>query len=120
MHRLGAPAGLLGTLGVALALVLVTPPVRADETGDHPACIVVSGEARYGAYGYDHIVTVRNGCDRAATCSVTTSVNARAARVSVAAGASVDVVMWRGSPARDFAPRADCTLTGGAPVPAGR
>ena len=120
MRPLTAPAALLGTLAVVLALVLATPPVRADETGDHPACIEVSGQARYGAFGYDHIVTVRNGCERTATCSVTTSVNTRAVRVNVAAGASADVVMWRGSPASEFAARADCTLAAGATAAARR
>ena len=114
MSRLLAPATLFAALAVSIALVSAAPAAHADETGDHPSCIVVSGTARYGAYGYDHIVTVRNGCERDAVCSVTTNVNAQAARLNVAASASADVVMWRGSPAREFAPRADCTLSGAA------
>jgi hypothetical protein len=119
MSRQHRSARVLGVLGVTLiagvALALATPRAHADETGDHPACIEVRGHARYSGYGYDHVVTVRNGCDRAAVCAVSTSVNPQAANVSVAAAASSEVVMWRGSPAREFAPRADCTLSGAQP-----
>ncbi len=114
MCRLAAPAALFASL--ALALALLVPGVRADETGRHPACIEVRGEARYGAQGYDHHVLVRNGCDREARCSVTTDVNPQPAPLTVAPGATGHVVMWRGSPARVFAPRADCTLVGAPPT----
>ena len=113
MRHLFSPVAFLTALGLALALVLAALRVRADETGDHPACIQVSGDSRYGAVGYDHVVTVRNGCDRAAVCSVTTNVNPQPASLRVTAGASADIVMWRGSPSREFSPRADCTLLGG-------
>lgn len=117
MRRLVAPAGLLACLALALAALTTrggASRARADETGQHPACIEVRGEARYGAQGYDHYVFVKNGCDRRAECRVTTSVNPDPASLRVAPGATESVVMWRGSPAREFAARADCTLEGGS------
>jgi hypothetical protein len=117
MRRFFAPAALFGSLSVALVLLAPlgrTPHARADETGRHPECIEVRGEARYGSQGYDHYVFVKNGCDRRADCRVTTNVNPEPASLRVAPGATESVVMWRGSPAREFAARADCTLEGGS------
>lgn len=116
MRRLLAPAGLLASLLVTLAVLATRDAAsraHADETGRHPDCIEVRGEARYGSQGYDHHVFVKNGCDRAADCRVTTSVNPEPASLRVVPGATESVVMWRGSPAREFAARADCTLEGG-------
>ena len=121
MRRFFAPAALLGSLTFALALLApLGRATRADETGRHPECVEVRGEARYGSQGYDHYVFVKNGCDRRADCRVTTSVNPEPASLRVAPGATESVVMWRGSPAREFAARADCTLEGGGSAPRDR
>jgi hypothetical protein len=116
MRRFVAPAGLFACLLVALAVLAprdTASRARADETGRHPDCIEVRGEARYGSQGYDHYVFVKNGCDRRADCRVTTNVNPDPTPLRVAPGATESAVMWRGSPAREFSARADCTLEGG-------
>ena len=75
-----------------------------------PACISVATEARYVPYGYNHVVLLRNGCSKAATCSVSTDVNPQAMSVDVAAGTSVEVLTFTASPAQTFHARVTCKL----------
>jgi hypothetical protein len=75
-----------------------------------PDCIEYRGEARYGAYGYNHFVIIRNGCDRDAKCTVTTDVNDDTHRVTVPKGQTKEVTTFIGSPASDFKPHVTCTL----------
>ena len=75
-----------------------------------PACIAVSTESRYVPYGYNHIVIIKNGCSKAATCSVATDVNPQPTSVDVAAGASTEVLTFAGSPAQTFVARVTCKL----------
>lgn len=82
----------------------------AADTAPKVTCVQVYGESRYRAFGYDHIAIVRNGCDKKAVCDVTTNVNPEPIRVEVPAGAAIEVLTFRGSPAREFVPRATCHL----------
>lgn len=75
-----------------------------------PACISVATEARYVPYGYNHIVLLKNGCSKAATCSVATDVNPQAVSVDVASTASVEVLTFTASPAQTFHARVTCKL----------
>lgn len=79
-----------------------------------PACISVSAYARYGAYGYDHIVTIANGCDQRAACLVTTDVNPDPIGVEVAPETRESVVTFRGSPASRFSANVRCELRSGS------
>lgn len=81
-----------------------------DAAGDRPDCVHAWGEARYGALGYDHYVHVRNGCDRAVRCDVSTDVNPTPTRVRVEAGRATEVLTFRGSPASSFRATAACEL----------
>jgi len=72
-----------------------------------PKCVHVRTEARYVAYGYDHVVSIENGCDKAMSCVVRTDVNSDRAALDVPAGQARDVTTFRGSPAREF--KADVT-----------
>ena len=88
---------------------------RADPQPDGgasvlPACISVATEARYVPYGYNHIVLLKNGCSKAATCSVATDVNPQATSVDVASTASVEVLTFTASPAQTFHARVTCKL----------
>ena len=76
----------------------------------NPDCIDVWGEVRYGSYGYDHVVHIRNRCEAVAECDVSSNVNPTPSRVTVAPKAEAEVLTFRGSPAREFSPRADCRL----------
>lgn len=75
-----------------------------------PACIQVQSEARYVPYGYNHIVHLRNGCDRAATCTVATDVNPKPQTVDVAAASAVDVTTFMGAAAQTFTAQVGCVL----------
>jgi hypothetical protein len=75
----------------------------------HP-CITYWGEAQFGAYAYNHIVYVDNGCDEDARCQVWTNVNEKKQTVDVPSGETKDVVTFIGSPAREFTPYARCEL----------
>ena len=99
----------IGFLGVFLALSAA--PAAADDTKSAKAkdCVEVRGEASFASVGYDHIVTVTNGCKQAKTCSVKTDVNPDASTLELEPGEAKSVVTWRGSPARVFTPDVKCT-----------
>ena len=75
-----------------------------------PACILVTTDARYVPYGYNHIVILKNGCSKAATCTVSTDVNPQPTTAEVASGSSVEVLTFSGSPANSFTARVGCRL----------
>ncbi|HVU02901.1 MAG TPA: hypothetical protein VHE30_14175 [Polyangiaceae bacterium] len=95
--------------GVALSVAALAAP--SGKTS-FPECLTVWGEARYRNYGYDHIVHLDNRCDSAAVCEVSTNVNPVPERAVVPPKQAVEVLTFRGSPSRDFVPKADCRLTG--------
>ncbi len=73
-----------------------------------PGCVDVSFYAVYRNMGYDHIVHLANHCDKASACSVTTNVNPDPIIVTVPAKEDLDVLTFRGSPARAFTPHVTC------------
>jgi hypothetical protein len=73
-------------------------------------CIQSWPEARMQAYGYNHIVHLRNTCSLPADCVVTTDVNPEPTRVSVDAKSETEVNTYLGSPARVFTPKVTCTM----------
>ena len=105
--------------GLALAFLFATPvatltyPAAAQDGSARvalPACISVSTDARYVPYGYNHVVILKNGCAKAATCSVATDVNPQPILAEVTAGSAVEVVTFRASPAAAFRARVSCGL----------
>lgn len=88
---------------------LVAPRALASESA-RPSCIAVRKEARYGAYAYNHVVILTNGCERPATCTVATNVNPEKRSVRLVPGETKEVVTFIGSPARDFQPDVSCTI----------
>ena len=75
-----------------------------------PACVGVATDARYVPYGYNHVVVLKNGCSKTATCSVSTDVNPQATSVEVAPGTTVEVLTFTASPAQAFNARVGCRL----------
>jgi hypothetical protein len=75
-----------------------------------PTCIQVHASAPYGNAGYDHIVTLDNGCEKNAACLVSTDVNPDAIAVDIAPGDTKRVITFRGSPARKFHAHVSCRL----------
>lgn len=92
-----------------LALLLLSPAAALAQAS-LPSCIRVEGVARWGASAYNHFVRVTNGCERPARCTVATDVNPQPQTIEVAPGRTVEVLTFRGSPARAFTPRVSCEL----------
>jgi hypothetical protein len=90
-------------LWVALAAWLLSPHAQAQQ-----ACIRVRAEARYAALAYNHIVHLTNMCDAAQVCTVTTNVNPTPIEAAVPGHREVEVLTFRGSPAREFTPTVTC------------
>lgn len=91
-------------------LILVGLPLLAMAQNQVPDCVHVSGEARWGAGAYNHVVRIQNQCERAARCQVATDVSPQETQVRVAAGQTTELVTFLGSPARAFTPRVSCEL----------
>jgi len=96
---LSVPLAVLGVATVALA----GGPSASD-------CILSWPEARMQAYGYVHVVHVKDVCDVGADCVVTTDVNPQPTKVSVGPRSETEVNTWLGSPARVFVPKVACTM----------
>ncbi|MCA9598701.1 MAG: hypothetical protein KC776_35565 [Myxococcales bacterium] len=97
-------------VGLALAATSGVAPAEPAEPAALPACIKVRARAQYGAYGYDHIVSIHDGCDKTAACVVKTDVNPDPLSVRVAPGKTEEVVTFRGSPSYTFHATVRCEL----------
>jgi hypothetical protein len=91
-------------VGVTALTAVLLPAAHADEL----ACIGVSAQAIYRAFGYDHVVYLLNRCGRDAVCDVSTDVNPEPVHVAMPTNAAIEVLTFRGSPARTFTPRVSC------------
>jgi len=94
----------LAALAVA-SIALAGPPTAKE-------CIQSWAEPRMQAYGYNHIVHVRDVCDVGADCVITTDVNAEPTKLAVGPKSEAEVNTWLGSPARVFTPTVVCTMRG--------
>ena len=100
-------------LGAFLAVPAVLLGLAGGNTqaqNSVPDCVEVRAYVRWGASAYDHYVGLRSQCERPATCQVATNVNPEPQRVVLPAGAAVDVMTFRGSPAREHTARVACEL----------
>jgi hypothetical protein len=105
----------LAALGSTWSLVaFAKPPAKprpADETtpSTPDQCARVSASARNEGYGFAHIVTLQNGCEKAVTCEVWTDVDpAPGHTLRAAPGESSDVLTRRGSPASAVSAQSAC------------
>lgn len=99
---------LLGLL-VITGIPLLSTARAADGSNTSLACVDAWGESRYRS-GYDHIVHLRNRCQKTVVCRVSTNVNPEPVEGTVAPGEERELLTFRGSPARDFIPKVDCKL----------
>jgi hypothetical protein len=98
-------------LGIAaiVALSFLSIARAAEGSNTSLACVDAWGESRYRS-GYDHIVHLRNRCQKTVLCRVWTNVNPEPIEGTVAPGEEREVLTFRGSPAREFVPKVDCKL----------
>jgi hypothetical protein len=103
---------LMACLPIAAAVALSATEVTAQDAGAPalPACIQVGTSSHYVPYGYNHVVSLKNGCSKAATCTVATDVNPQPTSAEVAPGTTVEVLTFAGSPAQTFVARVTCKL----------
>jgi len=92
------------------AATLLSTARAADRADTSVACVSSWGESRYRNMGYDHIVHLRNGCQKTVLCRVTTNVNPDTVEGTLAPGEERELLTFRGSPAREFVPKVDCRL----------
>jgi hypothetical protein len=100
---------LLASAAVLASTLVPAGAAEPAENGSVP-CVRWRTDAIYRNYGYDHVVTLFNGCDAPAVCTVTTNVNPDPIGVQVAPGKEAEVLTFRGSPARSFEARVRCAL----------
>lgn len=93
------------------ALVLVALFVGASASADDlevPRCVEVTKSAPWVSYGHNHLVRIRNGCERAVRCDVSTDATPERTTVEVAPDTTREVLTRRGSPSSVFEARVDC------------
>jgi hypothetical protein len=96
--------------GVSSAWTDGLPTADPAPAEDKPSCVEFWGEVLYRNFGYDHVVHLRGRCDVPASCRVWTDVNPQAVDVIVPVRERVEVLTFRGSPAREFTPYVECRL----------
>src|SRR5688572_21811189 len=97
---------------LALSSLAVTASAGAAPQEKPSECLRAWFDARYGNAGYDHIVRLSSTCSAPVTCQVSSDAAPQSVRVEVPAGQSKEVVILRGSPARQFTPHAECQFSG--------
>ena len=118
-NRMRAPSlRTLAILPLALALSVPCqandkPAPRPRPSGELPSgieqCAIVRASVRNEAYGYTHVVTLQNRCERPVSCEVWTDVDPSPRQTLRAEpGASEDVITRRGSPAREVRAESKC------------
>jgi hypothetical protein len=96
-----------------------TPAARALPAQVKPApkpapkgpgvCASVKGSVRSEAFGYKHVVTLFNGCDKPVECQVWTDVDPTPRQqLSAAPGETVEVITRIGSPAFEVTAHSEC------------
>ena len=99
-------------LAASFALAMATPDgtlLAQDDGGSVRDCYSVRGEARYGALGYNHIVMIRNRCDKTLKCQVWTDVDPKPRlSLSVEPKATEERTTRINSPARGFKAFGEC------------
>jgi len=97
-------------LALLLALAFGLTALAQEGDGDDVRnCYAVSGETRYGAVAFKHIVVVSNRCDLTLQCEVWTDVDP-SPRQSLTVGpkSSGEVIVRANSPSRAFKAFGEC------------
>jgi len=84
-------------------------PPKAPSSAGVDQCASVSGSVRMEAYGYTHVVTLRNGCEKPVICEAWTDVDPTPRQTLRAGpGETDEAITRRGSPAREVSAEASC------------
>jgi hypothetical protein len=93
-----------------LASVLALLAFAATARASNPACIKWHATPYARTTGYDHVVTIENGCDKPALCTVSTDVAPDPIQATVPPKDKIELTTFRGSPASTFRAKVDCSL----------
>ncbi len=86
------------------------PPPRRKPVSDVTSCAKVTASTRYEAYGYTHVVELKNACPKAVFCQVWTDVDSTKLPLKAEPGKTESVVTRKGSPSRAVVAQSECTL----------
>jgi hypothetical protein len=105
---------LVGFVVLGIASFAAREPIAtvadAGPPASLPACVQVKTESRYVPYGYNHLVTVMNGCTKSAACTVATDVNPEPKNIVVPASSSAEVTTFMGAASSTFTAKVSCQL----------
>jgi hypothetical protein len=76
--------------------------------GNRPDCVSASAQSIYNGTGYNHVVTVRNQCPAAVTCTVTTDVNPSPVTLAVPTAEARSINTFLSAPGYAFTPTVHC------------
>ncbi len=101
-----------------MGVLLLTLPAVADgkdtptpSKSDVSACAKVEASARAQGFGYTHLVTLTNRCDKPVVCEVWTDVDPSPQyTLRAAPGQSDEVITRKGSPAREVRAGSRCRI----------
>jgi hypothetical protein len=89
-------------------VVAISGGVKLAAAETSPDCIEVTTRTQATGVGYNHLVQVKNGCDSAMHCHVTTSANAKGVHLNVDKGKTKEITTFLSSPASTFTAEAKC------------
>jgi hypothetical protein len=82
---------------------------QANPRADANECVASSWESRYRNLGYDHIVSLANGCDAPVECEIRTNVDRAQLFVTLLTRTNKEVLVRQGSSEREFTAWTVCT-----------
>lgn len=84
-------------------------PSANDRAGNELDCARVTAEARNYGYGYNHVLTLSNQCQRAVSCEVWTNVDPTPhLKLDAKPGQSASIIARVGSPSRNVQAGKSC------------
>ena len=99
---------------IGLACASFSSAAAADPAPEGLDCASVTASVRLQAYGYAHVVTLVNRCQRAVSCEVWTNVDPSPhLTLQAKPGQSAEAVTRRGSPSRAVKAEKACRLVRG-------
>jgi hypothetical protein len=96
--------------GLSLAVWLVSGTALADGPAKSPRdCVVVTATAPFVGYAHNHVVVVKNTCERPVSCEIWTDVDPSPRHnVSLKQGESASLLIRKGSPASAYKAESAC------------
>jgi hypothetical protein len=97
----------------AIALVSASGSLLAQQAriaGTRPDCTTVTAQPIFNGSGYNHLVTIANGCATTVSCTVTTDVNPRPISATVEPRQSRTVNTYFNAAAYGFTPTVHCAM----------